>query len=89
MFLLDDILLAPAKGILLIFLEIYKQTMAEYYDKETIYNQLKRLQYQLDIGEISERVYNSMENILVKRLEEIAQCENKLQEKEMDGEIDG
>ena len=38
MFLIDDILLAPARGILFIFREIHKQVMAEYYSRENIYD---------------------------------------------------
>jgi len=88
MFLLDDILLAPAKGILFVFKEIHKQVIKEYYDEEKIYEDLGRLQYQLDIGEITEKAYYRMENALVKRLEEIEKYK-ETEEEEWDEEPTG
>lgn len=85
MFIIDDILLAPAKGIMFIFKEIHKQVMKEYYDEKKIYEQLQRLQYQLDTGEISEKTYNRLETSLVGRLEEIEQYK-ELAEEEWDEE---
>ncbi len=84
MFLVDDILLAPAKALMWIFQEIHKQVMEEFYSEEKIYKELARLQYLLDIGEISEDKYNRLENTLIKRLQEIEEANESLEEEEWD-----
>ena len=84
MFLVDDILLAPAKALMWIFKEIHKQVIEEYYSEEAIYKELNRLQYMLDIGEISEDKYNRLENTLIKRLQEIEEANESLEEEEWD-----
>lgn len=83
MFLIDDILLAPGRALMWIFEEIHKQVMEEYYSEEKIYKELARLQYLLDIGEISEEKYNRLENSLIQRLQEIKEA-NELEEEESD-----
>jgi len=80
MFLIDDILLAPAKGLWFIFKEIHKQVMDEYCNEEKIYKELARLQYYLDIGEIDEETYNRLENELIRQLQEIEEYKESLAE---------
>lgn len=82
MFLIDDILLAPAKGLWFIFKEIHKQVMDEYYNEEKIYKELARLQYYLDIGEIDEKTYNRLEIELTLRLQEIEEYKESLEEEQ-------
>jgi hypothetical protein len=89
MFLVDDILLAPARGLFFIFREIHKQAMAEYFNEEVIYNKLRRIQYQFEIGEISASAFNRLQNALVQRLKEIAEYEERLLEEGADEETNG
>jgi len=84
MFLLDDILLSPGKAIMFIFKEIHKRVMDEYYNEDKIYQDLNRLQYLLDIGEISEKKYNKLEELLIKQLQEIEDYKESLEEGEQD-----
>ncbi|HOV78908.1 MAG TPA: gas vesicle protein GvpG [Bacillota bacterium] len=84
MFLIDDILLAPAKGLMWIFKEIHKRVMDEYFNEEAVYKELRRLQYLLDIGEISEKEFDRVENSLLERLQEIKEYNELLEEEEPD-----
>lgn len=84
MFLIDDIMLAPGRALMWIFKEIHKQVMDEYYNEEAVYKELRRLQYWLDIGEISEKNYYRLENLLLKRLQEIKEYNELLEEEESD-----
>lgn len=68
MFLLDNILLAPAKGLLFIFKEIHKQAEEELRDSpEKLKKELYNLQTQLDSGQISEKEYMAMEEKILER----------------------
>ncbi len=80
MFLVDDILLSPFKGLMFIFKEIHKEAMKEFCDEEKVYEELRRLQYLLDIGEISEKLYDRMENTLIERLQEIEEYKENMEE---------
>ncbi|MDD4239281.1 MAG: gas vesicle protein GvpG [Desulfotomaculaceae bacterium] len=82
MFLVDDILLSPFKGLMFIFKEIHKEAMKEFCDEEKVYEELRRLQYLLDIGEIGEKMYDRMENDLIERLQEIEEYKEKMEEEE-------
>lgn len=86
MFLIDDILLSPAKALMFVFKEIHKRVMDEYYSEDKIYQELNRLQYLLDIGEISEKKYNKFEELLMKRLQEIEDYKESLEEEGWDEE---
>jgi hypothetical protein len=88
-FLVDDILLIPARGLLFIFGEIHKQVMAEYSDKEAIYNKLRRLQYQFDIGEIGDATFTRLQNALVQQLETISEYEEEYLQEETDEGTNG
>jgi beta-phosphoglucomutase-like phosphatase (HAD superfamily) len=80
MFLVDDILLSPFKGLMFIFKEIHKEAMKEFCDEEKVYEELRRLQYLLDIGEISDKLYDRMENALIERLQEIEEYKENMEE---------
>lgn len=69
MFILDDLLLAPAKGLLFIFKEIYKQVDKELYDETHILKQLRSLQTSLEMDEITEEEYDQAEEKLMERLQ--------------------
>ncbi|TEB07185.1 Gas vesicle protein G [Pelotomaculum schinkii] len=80
MFIVDDILLSPFKGLMFVFKEIHKEVMKEFCDEEKVYEELRRLQYLLDIGEISEKMYERMENALIERLQEIEEYKEQMEE---------
>ena len=69
MLLIDDLLLAPFKGIFHIFKEIHKRVEEEFYDEEHIINQMRSLQTSLQLGDITEEEYDQAEEDLVERLQ--------------------
>jgi L-fucose isomerase-like protein len=69
MFILDDILLSPARALLFILKEIHNRVEEELYDEEQIVKQLKNLQVAFELGEISEEEYELAEEKLMERIE--------------------
>lgn len=68
MFLIDNILLAPAKGLFFIFKEIHKQAEEEMRDSpEKLKKELYNFQIQLDLGQISEKEYMAVEEKILAR----------------------
>jgi len=67
-FIIDNILLAPAKGLLFVFKEIHKRAIAELYDESGIQKKLIELHMAYDLGEIEEQDYAELENQLIERL---------------------
>jgi hypothetical protein len=70
MFLLDDILLAPAKGLYSVFKVIADRVDEEMYNPEKIQEELMQLQLKFEMDEISEEEYDQLEEQLLERLEE-------------------
>ena len=70
-FLLDDILLAPAKFVTWIGRTIYDQAEAEITDESVVHERLLELQTQLELGELAEDDYLRQEVPLMRRLNEI------------------
>ena len=73
MFIVDDILLFPARSILFIFREIHnaaKQEVAN--EEESIRAELVDLYMMLETGRITEAQFDAREKQLLDRLEEIA-----------------
>lgn len=69
MFIIDDILLAPAKGFLRIFKEIQKKAEEEMRDTpEKLKKRLLDLQMLLHKGQITEQAYIKKEKNILKRL---------------------
>lgn len=69
MFLIDNILLAPAKGILSIFKEIQKRAEEEMRGTpEKFKKELLELQGLLETGKISEKTYSIREKNILNRL---------------------
>lgn len=69
MFIIDDILLAPAKGLLWVFKEIHKRAEEEMRETpEKLKAELLRLQMLLEAGKISEKEYLEREKNIFKRL---------------------
>lgn len=70
-FLLDDILLAPVKGVRLIAKKIHEQAMEEFLDEEGVRQELRELYMSLETGRITEEEFEEREKTLVERLEQI------------------
>lgn len=68
MFLLDDILLAPIKGVKWLGEKLREVADKELFDPDKIYEELMTLQAKLDMGEIVEAEYNAREKELLERL---------------------
>ncbi|MBZ5622280.1 MAG: gas vesicle protein GvpG [Acidobacteriia bacterium] len=72
MFLIDDILVAPARGVLWIFEEIHKAAEEELANEsESITAQLRNLYLQLETDAITEKEFDTAEKILLDRLDAI------------------
>ena len=86
MFLIDDLLLSPAKGILWIFKEIHNAAKEEMANEpESISQQLRNLYMQLETSAISEQQFDSQEKVLLDWLDEIDADSDRRRE---DGETD-
>ncbi len=70
MFLIDDILLAPLKGVLALAKVIDRQLSEELYNPDKIQEELMQLQLQFELDEISETEYNTREADLLERLDQ-------------------
>jgi len=72
MFLIDDILLSPAHGLMWIFKEIHKVAREDMDNEpESISQQLRNLYMQLEASAISEQQFDTQEKVLLDRLDEI------------------
>ena len=77
MFLIDDILLAPAKGVLWVFQEIHDAAQQELAgESETITAALSELYMRLETGQITETEFDAQETTLLDRLDRL-QVEEK------------
>ncbi len=70
-FLLDDLLLAPIKGVVFIAEKIKEQAEGEFLNEEGIRQELRELYQLVETGKISEEEFTQREEQLVERLEEI------------------
>jgi len=71
MFLIDDILLAPLKGIIFIGKKINEAIENEISDEGAVKERLMALQLKFEMDEISEEEYDEKEDELLKLLEQI------------------
>jgi hypothetical protein len=71
MFLLDDILLAPVKGIVWLGEKIDEVIKAEEQDEGRLKDTLLELQMRLELGQIGEEEYRRQEAVLLERLEAV------------------
>lgn len=69
MFLIDDILLAPIKGVIWLGKMINEAVEKETSDEGVIKEKLMELQLQFELDEISEDEYNKKEKELLERLD--------------------
>jgi len=78
MFLIDDILLAPLKGVIFIAEKINEVIEKEMSDEGAIKERLMALQLKFEMDEINEEEYDEREDELLKLLENIrAEKQNK------------
>lgn len=68
MFLLDDLLLAPLKGLIWLASKVDEVAQNELYDKDTLKSKLMELQLRFELDEISEEEYVKQEAELLERL---------------------
>ncbi|MFA5820173.1 MAG: gas vesicle protein GvpG [Bacteroidales bacterium] len=71
MFLIDDILLAPIKGVVFLAEKINEVLEKETSDEGTIKERLMALQLKFEMDEIDEEEYDKREDELLKLLENI------------------
>ena len=77
MFLIDDILLSPAKGVLWVFQEIHDAAQQELAgESETITAALSELYMRLETEQITEAEFDAQETTLLDRLDRL-QAEEK------------
>jgi hypothetical protein len=77
MFLVDDILLSPVKGVLWVFREIHDAAQQELAgESEAITAALSELYMKLEIGQITEEGFDAQEKVLLDRLDRL-QAEEK------------
>lgn len=70
-FLLDDLLLAPIKGVVWVAEKIDEMAETEFTDDSSVREELLELQMRLELEEITEDEYQQRETELMDRLEEI------------------
>jgi hypothetical protein len=76
MFLLDDLLLSPVKGILWIFREIHDAAQQELAgESEAITAALSELYMKLETGQISDAEFDAQEKVLLDRLDRLQAAE--------------
>ena len=77
MFLIDDLLMLPAKGFLGVFKQVHEMVEQEFSDETYIREKLVALQSRLELDEISEEEYNRQEKELLARLDAIRSAEEE------------
>ena len=77
MFLIDDILLAPLRGIIWLGTKIDDIVEKELSDEGRIKEELMTLQYRFEMGEISIEDYNRQEKGLLERLDAIRKAQEE------------
>ncbi|MEM8895546.1 MAG: gas vesicle protein GvpG [Bacteroidota bacterium] len=70
MFLIDDIVLAPMRGVFSLVKVIHDKVEEELYNPEKIQEDLMKLQLRFEMDEISEEKYDELEEELLGRLAE-------------------
>jgi len=77
MFLIDDILLAPLKGVIWIGKKINEVIEKELHDEGRIKEELMELQQRLEMDEINEEEYEKQEKKLLARLDAIRKAKEE------------
>ena len=72
MFLIDDLLLSPMKGILWVFREIHNAAQEDQAgESDRITAQLSELYMKLETGQITEAEFDAQEKVLLDRLDRL------------------
>ena len=77
MFLIDDILLSPLKGIIWLSKKIDEIVEKEFSDEGLIKEKLMELQMRFELDKISEKEYNKQEAELLARLDAIRKAKEE------------
>ena len=99
MFLIDDILLMPARGLLAVFQELHNAAEQEFANEgEAIRTELNQLYMMLETGQITEEEFDRQEKELLDRLDEFEtrggasaeeeEADEDAEEREADEEIE-
>ena len=87
MFLIDDILMAPAHGLLWIFKEIHHAVEEEQANEaEAITTKLSELYMMLETGQMTEAEFDAAEKALLDRLDAIKEREDSGEEDDSEDE---
>ncbi len=78
MFIIDDILLAPLKGVVWLGKKINEVVEKEFSDEGRIKEKLMELQLKFEMDEISEEEYNRQEKELLARLDAIRKAKEEV-----------
>jgi hypothetical protein len=81
MFLLDDLLLAPIKGLLWLGKNINKAVEKELGDESTLKEKLMELQFKYELGDVEEDQFKQQEDFLLKRLDAISKMKESKEER--------
>ena len=89
MFLIDDLLLSPFKGLLWIFKEVHEAARQEVEDEsEAVKTALAELYMQLDTGQISEEEFTAEEARLLDRLDALEEETEEFEADEEDNDVE-
>jgi hypothetical protein len=77
MFILDDIFLAPLKGVIWLGKKIGEAAEKEFSDEGRIKENLMELQLKFELDQISEEEYSRQEKELLARLEAIREAKEE------------
>src|SRR3990170_3644068 len=77
MFLIDDILLSPVKGLMYLSKQIHKAAEEEFLNEENVSAELSELYMMLETGKITEEEFNNRESELLNQLEQIEEYKKK------------
>ncbi|MBI5747539.1 MAG: gas vesicle protein GvpG [Nitrospinae bacterium] len=78
MFLVDDILLAPLKGVIWIGEKLNELVEKEFSDEGRVKEKLMELQLKFELDKISEKEYNKQEAELLARLDAIRKTKEEV-----------
>jgi hypothetical protein len=83
MFLVDDLLMSPVKGVLWVFKEIHDAAQQELAgESEAITAALSELYMMLETGQITEEQFDAQEKVLLDRLDRLQAQEEAARESE-------
>ena len=77
MFLLDNILLAPLRGVIWLGKKVNEVGEKKLYDEGSIKEELMALQLRFELDEINEQEYNEKEKELLDRLDAITKSKER------------